>query len=70
MATRSQSALVSTSTTLDNQSRFELETSSRWNDEPENETLLPPIDGGKDAWLFLAAAFVIEMMVWGKHYTS
>ncbi|RYO42740.1 hypothetical protein AA0111_g132 [Alternaria arborescens] len=65
MATRSQSALVSTSTTPDNQSRFELETSSRWNDEPENETLLPPTDGGKDAWLFLAAAFVIEMMVWG-----
>lgn len=70
MATRSQSALVSTSTTPDNQSRFELETSSRWNDEPENETLLPPTDGGKDAWLFLTAAFVIEMMVWGKHYTS
>ncbi|KAL1800306.1 hypothetical protein ACET3X_000648 [Alternaria dauci] len=65
MATRSQSALVSLSTTPDNQSRFELETNSRWTDEPENEITLPPTDGGKDAWLFLAAAFVIEMMVWG-----
>ena len=27
---------------------------------------LPPIDGGKDAWLFLAACFVVEALVWGK----
>ena len=27
---------------------------------------LPPVDGGKDAWLFLAASFVIEALVWGK----
>ncbi|KAF9737043.1 hypothetical protein PMIN06_007575 [Paraphaeosphaeria minitans] len=26
---------------------------------------LPPVDGGKDAWLFLAASFVIEALVWG-----
>ncbi|KAL8855925.1 MAG: hypothetical protein Q9178_007439 [Gyalolechia marmorata] len=26
---------------------------------------LPPIDGGKDAWLFLAACFVVEALVWG-----
>ncbi|KAK0622954.1 major facilitator superfamily domain-containing protein [Immersiella caudata] len=27
--------------------------------------LLPPVDGGKDAWLFLAACFTIEALVWG-----
>lgn len=26
---------------------------------------LPPVDGGKDAWLFLAACFMIEALVWG-----
>ena len=26
---------------------------------------LPPVDGGKDAWLFLAACFMIEGLVWG-----
>lgn len=26
---------------------------------------LPPMDGGKDAWLFLAACFVIEALIWG-----
>jgi hypothetical protein len=28
---------------------------------------LPPMDGGKDAWLFLAAGFMFEALVWGKH---
>lgn len=26
---------------------------------------LPPVDGGKDAWLFLAGCFTIEMLLWG-----
>lgn len=26
---------------------------------------LPPVDGGKDAWLFLTASFVLECLVWG-----
>jgi hypothetical protein len=26
---------------------------------------LPPVDGGKDAWFFLAACFAIEALVWG-----
>lgn len=26
---------------------------------------LPPVDGGKDAWLFLGACFVIEALIWG-----
>ncbi|KAI8633800.1 major facilitator superfamily domain-containing protein [Xylariaceae sp. FL1651] len=29
------------------------------------EFSLPPVDGGKDAWLFLAACFAIEALVWG-----
>ncbi|KAB5515445.1 MFS monocarboxylate transporter [Coniochaeta sp. 2T2.1] len=26
---------------------------------------LPPVDGGKDAWFFLAACFMLEALVWG-----
>lgn len=33
-------------------------------DRPEFS--LPRADGGKDAWLFLAACFVVEALVWGK----
>ncbi|EKG19881.1 Major facilitator superfamily [Macrophomina phaseolina MS6] len=34
-----------------------------------NESQLPPVDGGKDAWLFLAACFLIEALVWGFAFT-
>ena len=27
---------------------------------------LPPTDGGKDAWLFLFACFMLEAMIWGS----
>lgn len=33
-----------------------------------HEFSLPPVDRGKDAWLFLAACFVIEALVWGMSY--
>ncbi|KAH7108856.1 major facilitator superfamily domain-containing protein [Dendryphion nanum] len=45
----------------------------------ELEFSLPPVDGGKDAWLFLFSAFVLEILVWGfpfafgifqEYYTS
>jgi hypothetical protein len=40
--------------------------SSRSNShERHPEFSLPPVDGGKDAYLFLAAAFVVETLVWG-----
>lgn len=26
---------------------------------------LPPTDGGKDAWLFLFACFMLEGLIWG-----
>ncbi|KAF9641117.1 Major facilitator superfamily [Lasiodiplodia theobromae] len=32
---------------------------------PAHEFSLPPVDGGKDAWLMLASAFFIEGLVWG-----
>lgn len=35
---------------------------------PEGHTQfsLPPVDGGKDAWLFIFASFLLEALVWGK----
>lgn len=30
-----------------------------------HEFSLPPVDRGKDAWLFLAACFTVEALVWG-----
>lgn len=33
------------------------------------ETQLPPMDGGMNAWLFLAACFVMEALVWGFAFT-
>jgi hypothetical protein len=33
--------------------------------EAANGFSLPPTDGGKDAWLFLLAAFALEALVWG-----
>jgi hypothetical protein len=29
---------------------------------------LPPVDGGKDAWFFLAASFMVEALTWGELY--
>lgn len=68
MATRSGAELTTATATPDTQSQFELESRDRWSEEREFESLLPPCDGGKDAWTFLAAAFVIEIMVWGMLY--
>jgi hypothetical protein len=30
---------------------------------------LPPVDGGRSAWLFLAGATVIEILVWGLPFS-
>ncbi|KAG6018654.1 hypothetical protein E4U41_003683 [Claviceps citrina] len=30
-----------------------------------HESSLPPVDGGKDAWCFLAACFLVEALTWG-----
>jgi hypothetical protein len=32
---------------------------------PATAASLPPVDTGKDAWLFLAAATIAETLVWG-----
>jgi len=34
--------------------------------EREAAQSLPRVDGGKDAWLFLAACFMLEALIWGK----
>lgn len=34
-------------------------------DEANASSSLPPTDGGKDAWLFLFACFMMEALVWG-----
>jgi len=36
------------------------------NEPAHHEFSLPPADGGKQAWLFLAAGFVVEALVWGQ----
>ncbi len=34
------------------------------------EFSLPPVDGGKEAWLFLAACFVVDALIWGMKTPS
>ncbi|KAF7557278.1 hypothetical protein G7Z17_g819 [Cylindrodendrum hubeiense] len=33
--------------------------------DPEQEFSLPPVDGGKQAWCFLAACFCVDALIWG-----
>jgi hypothetical protein len=33
----------------------------------EQQDALPTVDGGKDAWLFLAGCFIFEALIWGKY---
>jgi hypothetical protein len=42
------------------------ENDSNQDDQHLQEFSLPPVDGGKDAWLCLAGCFFIEALVWGK----
>jgi hypothetical protein len=35
------------------------------NQGSRQEFSLPPVDGGKDAWFFLTACFMLEGLVWG-----
>jgi len=34
-------------------------------DSNVDESSLPPVDRGKDAWLFLAACWVVELLIFG-----
>lgn len=38
-------------------------------DESATHYALPPVDGGRRAWAFLAGATVVEMLVWGFPYS-
>lgn len=46
----------------------ELAVFERGDETAERETAqsLPRVDGGKDAWLFLAACFMLEALIWGQ----
>lgn len=49
-------------------SQIEIHATNLHHDEvgaTELEFSLPPVDGGKDAWLFLLSAFVLDILVWG-----
>ncbi|KAF2636807.1 MFS general substrate transporter [Massarina eburnea CBS 473.64] len=65
----------SSATTLDP----EIESQRVQADEATGGFSLPPTDGGKDAWLFLFACFMLEGLIWGfaasygifqEHYSS
>ncbi|KAI0184345.1 MFS monocarboxylate transporter [Xylaria flabelliformis] len=63
-------ATPGTSSAEDNKDeRFFVAVNARLPDENDSmqrhEFSLPPVDGGKDAWLFLAAVFLVEALVWG-----
>ena len=46
-------------------------TSTDTEDRQLLEFSLPRVDGGKDAWLFLAGCFTLEALIWGKcHYMN
>ena len=36
------------------------------NPEDAPQAGLPPVDGGRDAWLVLAACCILEALVWGR----
>lgn len=42
------------------------ETAAEGPAEGAQEFSLPPADGGKDALMFLLAAFVLEAVIWGE----
>lgn len=51
---------------------MEFESRNNANHEDLDEVVpgrqLAPVDGGKDAWLFLAAGFIIEGLTWGRSW--
>lgn len=54
---------------MDNRSEDHLHMGEAWELGPSESSSiheLPRADGGKDAWLFLAAAFMVETLVWGE----
>ncbi|KAF4452440.1 hypothetical protein F53441_4720 [Fusarium austroafricanum] len=57
--------LQSTQVSVDD-GRLPTETLSHPNVTDSNERSLPPVDKGKDAHLFLTAAFLVDYFVWGS----
>ena len=36
----------------------------------DEDTILPPVDGGRQAWNFMIGAFMIEGLIGGKYFLS
>lgn len=64
MSSLSEIALSDLTTERDEPRGLQLDDLDNVNDTPEFS--LPCADGGKDAWLFLAACFIVEALVWGE----
>ncbi|ORY74552.1 putative monocarboxylic acid transporter [Leucosporidium creatinivorum] len=48
-----------------------IKSSSAFDEEGANAvSALPPVDGGKDAWLFLAAGTLCEALAWGAPFSA
>lgn len=39
-------------------------------DSSDADSSLPPVDTGKDAWLFLLSAFILNVLVWSMSFSS
>ena len=50
-------------------STSELKLDNALQDDQYVDRSFPPADTGKDAWLFLAAGFMVEALTWGKPST-
>ncbi|WRT70597.1 uncharacterized protein IL334_007595 [Kwoniella shivajii] len=74
---RGQLRLQDENGNADQMSRFDLEEegengsgSGSGNEQVHNPTeVLPPVDGGSKAWLFLIAATYLEMIIWGLPFS-
>ena len=47
-------------------SREYSENSTDYVENIDKDVILPPVDGGRQAWAFMLGAFMIEGLMWGK----
>ena len=67
--TRQHEHPISHSSNIDNDHRHDIELQNITSQEREREQIiLPPTDGGYQAWLLLAGCFVINVLIWGPQH--
>lgn len=49
-------------------SEFELREAHTTPDDAPATSSLPPVDGGRAAWLFLLGSYLIETLLWGTGF--